>query len=91
MNSKLEEKKSEGGKKVSKKRGKTSNKTKLENDFHYLVPLLRFKDLGKENSKRQGYIKLEKDRQNFSIHVNKHHNLWNYIFVTEKINLKEVN
>ena len=65
MNSKLEEKKSEGGKKVSKKRGKTSNKTKLENDFHYLVPLLRFKDMGKENSKRQGYIKLEKDRQNF--------------------------
>jgi hypothetical protein len=63
-NSKLEEKKSEGGK-VSKKRGKTSNKTKPENYFHYLVPLLRFKDMGKENSKRQGYMKLEKDKQNF--------------------------
>ena len=65
MNSQLEEKKSQGGRKVSKKRGKTSNKTKTENDFHYLVPLLRFKDMGKENSKRQGYMKLEKDRQNF--------------------------
>ena len=51
--------------KNQRKRGKTLTKTKYDSDFHYLVPLLRFKDLGKENSKRQGYIKVERQRQEF--------------------------
>ena len=38
------------------KRGKTTNKEILVQDFHYLMPLLRFKDIGKENKKRQGYM-----------------------------------
>ena len=51
--------------KNNRKRGKTLTKTKYENGFHYLAPLIRFKDLGKENNKRQGYIKTEKKRQEF--------------------------
>ena len=51
--------------KNQRKRGKTLTKTKYDTDFHYLVPLVRFKDLGKENSKRQGYIKVERQRQEF--------------------------
>ena len=49
----------------NRKRGKTLTKTKHETDFHYLVPLVRFKDIGKENNKRQGYMKTEKQRQEF--------------------------
>ena len=64
MKSEIEEKKDQISKN-QKKRGKTSTKTKYDTDFHYLVPLVRFKDLGKENKKRQGYIKTEKYRQEF--------------------------
>jgi len=51
-----------------KKKGKSLSKNKTlsqERDFHYLVPLMRFKDLGKENNKRQGYMATEKQRQEF--------------------------
>ena len=64
MNVQLEEKKFQ---KITnkRKRGKTSKKAQLEQDYHYLMPLLRLRDIGKENSKRQGYIKTEENRQNF--------------------------
>ena len=65
MSSLVEEKKTQDKKIINKKRGKTLNKTKHDTDFHYLMPLLRFKDIGKENNKRQGYIKTEKQRQEF--------------------------
>ena len=53
-----------------KRRGKTSGKYKQKTnnhipDFHYFAPLLRLKDLGKINKKRQGYIKVENKRQVF--------------------------
>ena len=64
MKSQIEEKKDKISKN-QKKRGKTLTKTKYDTDYHYLVPLVRFKDLGKENNKRQGYIKTEKQRQEF--------------------------
>ena len=64
MKSQIEEKKDQISKN-QKKRGKTLTKTKYDTDYHYLVPLVRFKDLGKENNKRQGYIKTEKQRQEF--------------------------
>ena len=54
-----------------KKRGKTieKDKHKLRNtnvqEFHYVAPLLRLKDLGKINKKRQGYIQKENERQIF--------------------------
>ena len=54
-----------------KKRGKTIEKAKhkLRNtnvqEFHYVAPLLRLKDLGKINKKRQGYIQKENERQIF--------------------------
>ena len=53
------------------KRGKTIEKAKhkLRNtnvqEFHYVAPLLRLKDLGKINKKRQGYIQKENERQIF--------------------------
>ena len=64
MNEKLEEKIMPAIKN-NKKRGKTLTKTKYETGFHYLAPLIRFKDIGKENNKRQGYIKTEAKRQEF--------------------------
>ena len=53
-----------------KKRGKTIGKYKSKGDkiipdFHYFAPLLRLKDLGQINKKRQGYIKTENKRQVF--------------------------
>ena len=53
-----------------KKRGKTIGKYKSKGDksipdFHYFAPLLRLKDLGQTNKKRQGYIKTENKRQVF--------------------------
>ena len=53
---KLEEKKMPEIKN-NRKRGKTLTKTKNE--------IIRFKDIGKENNKRQGYMKTEKQRQEF--------------------------
>ena len=60
----LEENKTQE-RKTSKKRGKTSKKQRTLEDFHYLMPILRKKDIGKENQKRQGYMKTEKKRQEF--------------------------
>ena len=52
-----------------KRRGKTlaeKNKKKINiTEYHYFAPLLRLKDLGKINKKRQGYIKAENKRQVF--------------------------
>ena len=52
-----------------KRRGKTlaeKNKKKINiTEYHYFAPLLRLKDLGKINKKRQGYIKAENKRQIF--------------------------
>ena len=54
-----------------KKRGKTIEKAKHKSrntnvqEFHYVAPLLRLKDLGKINKKRQGYIQKENERQIF--------------------------
>jgi len=53
-----------------KRRGKTSGKYKQKTNntipnFHYFAPLLRLKDLGQINKKRQGYIKMENKRQIF--------------------------
>ena len=52
-----------------KKRSKASierNKRKINiTEYHYFAPLLRLKDLGKINKKRQGYIKAENKRQVF--------------------------
>ena len=53
-----------------KRRGKTIEKMKTKAgrnipDYHYFAPLLRLKDLGQINKKRQGYIKTENKRQIF--------------------------
>ena len=53
-----------------KRRGKTIEKMKTKAgrnipDNHYFAPLLRLKDLGQINKKRQGYIKTENKRQIF--------------------------
>ena len=52
-----------------KRRGKSlaeKNKKKINiTEYHYFAPLLRLKDLGKINKKRQGYIKAENKRQVF--------------------------
>ena len=58
-----------------KQKAKSTSKKKTKEygrDFHYLVPLLRFKDLGYENSKRQGYMTEENKRQDFlkKLHIN---------------------
>ena len=67
QNEKEEPKEKKEVKKIKKKGKSLSNNKTLSQirDFHYLVPLMRFKDLGKENNKRQGYMATEKQRQEF--------------------------
>ena len=63
MASLLEEKKIQEVK-INRKRVKSSVKANIEPTYNYLVPLNRFRDIGKENNKRQGYME-EVKRQQF--------------------------
>ena len=59
MASLLEERKAQD-RKINRNRVKSSVKANNDPTYNYLVPLNRFRDLGKQNSKRQGYMDVNK-------------------------------